>query len=231
MEFPLKTTLITGCDYGIGFEFARQYAKDNWRVHAVCLQDSSREKIESIAGDVKFHNADVSETASLRQLAEKLGDEPIDLLINNAATFAPDGPGTLMLPDIEEFTRVMKVNAVAPIFVADAFEQNVAKSAGKLMVFIGTRSGSIGDNTSGGHYAYRCSKTALNMATKSISVDFAKHGICAAVLHPGSVATETRKGGQISVEESVTGMRGVIDRLDMQSSGKFLRYDGGEIEW
>ena len=132
----------------------------------------------------------------LKSLADHLQEEAIDLLINNAATFAPDGPGTLMLPDIDEFTRVMKVNAVAPVYVASAFEQHVARSEHKLIVFIGTRSGSIGDNTSGGHYAYRCSKTALNMAAKSISVDFAKHGICAAVLHPGSVATETGRVGR-----------------------------------
>ncbi|MEM7751131.1 MAG: SDR family oxidoreductase [Pseudomonadota bacterium] len=227
----MATTLITGCDYGIGFEFARQYASDNWRVHAICLNDESREKIELLGSHVQFHKADVADTQALTTLAEELRGEAIDLLINNAATFAPDGPGTLMLPDIDEFTRVMKINAVAPVYVANAFESHVAKSSRKLMVFIGTRSGSIGDNSSGGHYAYRCSKTALNMVAKSISVDFAHHGISAAVLHPGSVATETRKGGQISVDESVSGMRSVIDQLDLQSSGKFLRYDGGEIEW
>ena len=227
----MATTLITGCDYGIGFEFARQYASDNWRVHAVCLNAESREKLEGLDGDVRFHQVDVADTKALKSLAAELDGEPIDLLINNAATFAPDGTGTLMLPDIDEFTRVMKINAIAPVYVADAFETLVAASQQKLMVFIGTRSGSIGDNSSGGHYAYRCSKTALNMAAKSISVDFAQHGISAAVLHPGSVATETRKGGQISVEESVSGMRSVIAQLDTQSSGKFLRYDGGEIEW
>ena len=84
-----------------------------------------------------------------------------------------------------------------------------------------------GDNTSGGHYAYRCSKTALNMAARSISVDFAKHGICAAVLHPGSVATETRKGGQISLVESVAGIRRIIKGLDIDTTGRFLRYIGG----
>jgi len=98
-------------------------------------------------------------------------------------------------------------------------------------VFIGTRSGSIGDNGSGGHYAYRCSKAALNMAVKSLSIDFAPRGVITAVLHPGSVATETRKGGQIPVDESVSGMRGVIEGLTPELSGTFRRYDGGTIEW
>mgnify|MGYP001544949927 FL=1 len=227
----MPTTLITGCDYGIGFEAARQYAGDGWQVHAVCLDPVSRARIEGLGAHVHFHELDVADQAGVAALAGQLKDTPIDLLINNAATFAPDGPGTLMLPDIDEFTRVMKINAVAPIYVAGAFEDHVAASARRLMVFIGTRSGSIGDNTSGGHYAYRCSKTALNMAVKSLSVDFAPKGIVTAVLHPGSVATETRKGGQISVDESVSGMRAIIEDLTPAQSGSFLRYDGGTIEW
>ncbi len=227
----MSTALITGCDYGIGFEFARQYAADGWKVHAVCLDEASREKLSALSNDVHFHHVDVSDPAAVSALAERLRGEAVDLLINNAATFAPDGPGTLMLPDMDEFTRVMRVNAVAPIYVADAFETHVAASDRKLMVFIGTRSGSIGDNGSGGHYAYRCSKAALNMAVKSLSCDFAAQGVITAVLHPGSVATETRKGGQIPVDESVTGMRGIIEGLTKEQSGSFRRYDGGTIEW
>ncbi|MBT5107817.1 MAG: SDR family oxidoreductase [Rhodospirillaceae bacterium] len=227
----MPTALITGCDYGIGFEFTRQYAEDGWKVHAVCLDAASEGKLSGLSGDVRFHHVDVSDQAALATLADALKGEPIDLLINNAATFAPDGPRTLMLPDMDEFTRVMRVNAVAPIYVADAFEAHVAESTRRQMVFIGTRSGSIGDNTSGGHYAYRCSKAALNMAVKSLSIDFAANGVTTVVLHPGSVATETRKGGQIPVTESVSGMRNVIDGLTTDMSGSFLRYDGGAIEW
>jgi NAD(P)-dependent dehydrogenase (short-subunit alcohol dehydrogenase family) len=227
----MPTTLITGCDYGIGFEFARQYAADGWTAHAVCLDEASRGKVTGFAGDTHFHRLDVSDETGLSALADDLRGTSIDLLINNAATFAPDGPGTLMLPDMDEFTRVMRVNAVAPVYVANAFERHVAESDRRLMVFIGTRSGSIGDNTSGGHYAYRCSKAALNMAVKSLSVDLAAQGVITAVLHPGSVATETRKGGQIAVDASVSGMRRVIEGLTTETSGTFQRYDGGTIEW
>lgn len=227
----MSTVLITGCDYGIGFEFARQYSSDGWKVLAVCLKPESKAKLTALGENVQFYHCDVSDQAALTALAAGLTGESIDLLINNAATFAPDGPRTLMLPEMDEFTRVMRVNAVAPIYVADAFEEHVAASEKRLMVFIGTRSGSIGDNTSGGHYAYRCSKTALNMAVKSMSVDFAERGIVTAVMHPWSVATETRKGGQIEVDVSVTGMRGMIAGLTPEMSGSFLRYDGGTIEW
>ena len=83
-------------------------------------------------------------------LAKKLSGTSIDLLINNATTFAPDRPGPLILSDMDEFTQVMRVNAVAPVYVAECFVEYVAASEMKMMIFIGTRCGSIGDNGSGG---------------------------------------------------------------------------------
>ena len=154
----MSTVLITGCDYGIGFEFARQYAADGWTVHATCLKAESREKLAALGSDIHYHQLDVADHSAVSIFADGLKGEAIDLLINNAASFAPDGPGPLMLPDMDEFTRVMRVNAVAPVYVAQALVDQVAASKRKLTIFIGTRSGSIGDNSSGGHYAYRCSK-------------------------------------------------------------------------
>ena len=72
-----------------------------------------------------------------------------DLVINNATT-AHGGPGPLMLPDMDEFTQVIRVNAVAPVYVAECFVEHVAASEMKMTIFIGTRSGSISDNGSGG---------------------------------------------------------------------------------
>jgi len=70
------------------------------------------------------------------------------------------------------------------------------------------------------------------MVVKSISIEFEKLGIIAMVLHPGSVATETRAGGKgIPVDESVSGMRNVIDSLTANMADTFQRYDGGTIEW
>ena len=45
--------------------------------------------------------------------------------------------------------------------------------------------GSLGDNGSGGSYAYRASKAAVNQVTKSLSLDLASAGIDVALLHPG----------------------------------------------
>lgn len=116
----MPTTLITGCDYGIGFELARQYAGDGWRVHAVCLDAGSEAKLVRPGGELCFHHLDVTEQPALRALAKALAEEPIDVLISNAATFAPDGTGPLELPEPAEFVRVMHVTAVAPVYLEAA---------------------------------------------------------------------------------------------------------------
>lgn len=46
--------------------------------------------------------------------------------------------------------------------------------------------GSVDDNTSGGAYAYRASKSALNVITKSMSIDLEAVGVTSVLLHPGT---------------------------------------------
>jgi NAD(P)-dependent dehydrogenase (short-subunit alcohol dehydrogenase family) len=92
--------------------------------------------------------------------------------------------------------------------------------------------GSIEDNSSGGFLAYRSSKTALNMAWRNLALDVRRSGVIAAMLHPGWV--QTRMGGSsapLEPEESVAGMRRVIDGLKPENSGEFFAYDGSPIPW
>jgi len=102
---------------------------------------------------------------------------------------------------------------------------------GKL-VYLSSKMGSIADNSGGGAYVYRSSKTALNQVVKSLSIDLASRGLATAALHPGWVQTDM--GGPnalIDTATSVAGLTGVIDRLDVASSGRFFNYDGQEIPW
>ena len=121
------------------------------------------------------------------------------------------------------------VNTIAPFLLAQSVLPSVERSSGKL-VAITSRMGSVDDNRSGGFVAYRSSKSALNMAWKSLAVD--NPGVVCAVLHPGWV--QTRMGGEsapLSPEDSVAGMRRMIGGLDADRSGGFFAYDGAEIPW
>ena len=92
--------------------------------------------------------------------------------------------------------------------------------------------GSIDDNTSGGSYIYRTSKTALNSMMRSLTHDLASKGISTLTLHPGWVRTDM--GGSnawINSSESVIGMIKQIKKLSQENSGRYLDYAGKTIKW
>ena len=49
----MPTVLITGCDTGLGVEFARQYAAEGYRVFATCLDPDTADATHAIRGDVR----------------------------------------------------------------------------------------------------------------------------------------------------------------------------------
>ena len=226
----MPTVLITGANRGIGLAFARSYAGDGWRVHACCRQPEKAGDLKSLGGDVEIHRCDVTDKTQVASLARALSDEPIDLLIDNAGVIGD--AGGLGEIDYENWIEVLKVNTLAPVRVIEAFLPHLEAGEGKKIVAITSRMGSITENTTGGRYIYRSSKAALNMAMKSLAIDVAGKGLTVAVLHPGWVRTDMGgAGAAIGVEESVTGMRQVIDHLTPGDNGRFYNHDGREIGW
>ena len=81
-------------------------------------------------------------------------------------------------------------------------------------------------------YVYRSSKAALNMVNKSMALELRSDGVACLVFHPGWVRTDM--GGQsapVTPEQSVHGMRRILDRAGLTESGKFFDYSGSEIPW
>ena len=127
--------------------------------------------------------------------------------------------------------ETFEVNALAPLMMAEAFVEHVAASQQKKMIAISSRLGSITHND-GARYAYRASKTALNMEWQSLSKDTAKKGLVCVVLHPGWVQTDMGgKAATLTIEQSVPAMVKVIDGLKPADNGRFINYDGTAIPW
>lgn len=224
--------LITGASRGIGLEFARQYAEAGWKVIA-CSRDLGQaaglQELVNKYPDIQAYALDVADFAAIESLAASLKGVKIDLLINNAGVYPHSD---LEHADAESWLHAFKVNSMAPFKMATAFIPHVAASQLKKVVTLSSKMGSLDDNTSGGSYIYRSSKVAANMVMKSLSIDLKAYGIAVAALHPGWVQTEM--GGPdalIDTQTSVSGLRQVIEDLNLNNSGRFVAYDGKDINW
>jgi NAD(P)-dependent dehydrogenase (short-subunit alcohol dehydrogenase family) len=188
-EKMMPSTLISGANRGIGLEFARQYLADKWQVYASCRDPRSASELRRMAdgsgGKLQVLSMDVGDLASVKAAALELQGKPIDLILNNAGIGGPRGQ-TIGNIDYETWRHVLDVNTLGPMRVAEAFVDNVAQSERKLIVTITSGMGSIGDNASGGAFAYRSSKAAVNMVMRSLAIDLAPRGITCVVMNPGS---------------------------------------------
>ena len=134
--------------------------------------------------------------------------------------------------DYAQWRHTVEVNTIAPFKMAESFANHLSRSQKKCLISITSQLGSTEDNTSGSYYAYRSSKAALNMVSKSLSVDLKPLGLTVVVLHPGWVKTDMGGANAPTLpQESVTGMCRVIDGLTPADSGKFLSYTGEELPW
>ncbi len=227
----MPTVLITGAGRGLGFEFARQYAADGWRVFATHRNPSGADQLKILEGDLNLVVLDVTNYGAIDVLAHNLRRESIDVLLNNAGIYGPR-PSPLGSIDYAAWEEVMQINVYSVLRVSEAFSDHVARSERKIIAALGSKMGSMTNNTSGGSYIYRSSKAALNSVMKSLSVDLAAKGIVVGVFHPGWVRTDI--GGpsaQINVEVSVKGIIKVIAGLSPERSGRFFNYGGAEIPW
>jgi len=223
----MATILVTGCDTGLGVEFARQYAGDGHRVIATCLDPAAATETVAIRGNVEVVKLDITDHAAIEALSQRLKADAIDILLNNAGIGRPHPP--FGETDYTLWQRILQTNLVGPMKMAETFVDQVGRSELKMMAFVSSRMGSIALNNSGGSYAYRSSKAGLNMIVKTLAVDLAARHICVLALHPGWAATEP--GGRVPVAESIAGMRGVIHRAGRHHSGSFVTYHDQPLPW
>ncbi|HSG97446.1 MAG TPA: SDR family oxidoreductase [Woeseiaceae bacterium] len=219
----MPTTLITGCNRGIGLELARQLDERGDTVIGVCRkasQDLPELGIRIIDG------IDVSVAGDVAKLHDAIGDEPIDVLINNAGILRRDRFGDL---DYDEMLEQYAVNTLSPLRVTEALAGNLRE--GSKVAIVTSRVGSIEDNGSGGNWGYRASKAAVNMIGINLMHEMRPRGIAIALLHPGLVATDMTGNHGIPAAKSARGLIARIDELSLGSSGTFWHAEGYELPW
>ncbi len=220
----MALALITGANRGIGLELARQLKARGDEVVAACRTASPALKALGVRVE---EGVDVTRPETLEALAGRLEGATLDLLIANAGILELTSLDDL---DFDSVRRQFEVNAMGPLRTVVALR--AALGEGSKIGIVTSRMGSVSDNDSGGGYGYRMSKTAVNMAGKSLAIDLRPDGIAVALLHPGWVRTEmTGNNGLIDAEDSAAGLLARLDALTLESSGSFWHQNGERLPW
>ncbi len=223
----VKTVVITGANRGIGLALSKQYHQNGDHVIALCRKAS--DELEALGVQV-IEAIDVSVLESLIPISEKLGDQKVDVLINNAGILRQESIENLSNQAFEQIQDQLIVNSMGPLKVVSCLLPHL--KSGSKVALITSRMGSIEDNTSGSRYGYRMSKAALNAAGKSLAIDLAPQSISVGIIHPGYVQTEMTGGsGYITAEESATQIRERIGSLTLERSGQFFHANGELLPW
>lgn len=219
----MSTVLIVGANRGIGLELTRIYAGRGDRVIAACRTPSDALRALGVRVEA---GVDVARD-DLGGLPDRLGDTRADVVIHSAGILRGE---TLSALDLDSIRRQFEINALGPLKTIAAVRHNLARGA--RIGLITSRMGSIGDNTSGSRYGYRMSKAALNMAGVSLAHDLKPAGVAVALLHPGFVRTDMTGGmGNVDAHEAAKGLVERMDRLTLETSGRFWHADGQELPW
>ena len=225
----MKNILIIGANRGLGLEFAKQYSNKNHNIFATTRNKSVSEELNEIKNSNIFE-LDLNSDESLNKFVDEIAPQKIDILIHNAGIFRDEQLDEDL--DINAWMNEMRINAVIPIVLAKKLKANIQMAKDKKIVFISSQMGSIDDNYSGRFYFYRSSKSALNSAAKSLSIDWKKDGISIFILHPGWVKTDMGgSNAKLEISDSISQMIKVIDNMTLSNSGSFVNYAGEKLEW
>ncbi len=223
----MPTIFITGAGRGIGLELARVYAASGYQVIASVRNIAEAKSVLDFAELIELEVTDPASVAALQKTMEK---KTIDVLINNAGIIGPDAQSATHM-DFDGFMKTLEVNTMAPLRIVQALLPALKRGTTPKLATISSLMGSL-SYASSDRVAYRASKAAANKVVQCLATDLKPLGIAVASLHPGWVRTDM--GGadaDIDVKESAAGIKVVMDKLSLATTGRFWNYDGSKLAW
>ncbi|XP_043250371.1 C-factor [Colletes gigas] len=248
----MESILITGCNRGLGLGLVKHLTKlpqPPRNIFATCRDANKARELTALAEkstNIHIIEIDLVDTKNYDKIVEtvskKVGNKGLNVLFNNAGVSSKFT--RLNFVKEQQLTETFFVNTVVPILLTKAFlpllkiasnnfkdksKMNIKRSA---VINMSSILGSIAENDQGGYYPYRCSKTALNAATKSMSIDLKEDGILVTCLHPGWVRTDM--GGNnapMDIDTSVSNILNTLSSLTSEHTGCFIQYDGKSLPW
>jgi NAD(P)-dependent dehydrogenase (short-subunit alcohol dehydrogenase family) len=237
MQRNQRAALVTGANKGIGFEVARQLAREGFRVFLGARNEATgkvaAEKLDHEGkdqGNVSFLEIDITQPESIQRAAEEFArqSDRLDAVVNNAGILLDEDKDVLAL-SAELFQTTLRTNTLGALLVAQAFLPFLRKSDNPRIVNVSSGGGQLADGADGWAPAYCISKTALNGVTVQLAAalpDFAINAVC-----PGWVRTDMGGANATrSVAEGASGIVWLAADAPQGETGKFWR-DRKVIPW
>ncbi len=191
MRLERKVALISGGARGMGAAEAKLFAQEGASVVIGDVLDGEGRKTEAeineAGGQCVFLRLDVTQEsqwqAAVAETAQRFGK--LDILVNNAGVVAR---GILEDTTLEEWDRVMDVNAKGVFLGTKAAIPEMRKAGGGSIINISSMSGIVGQDYI--QPVYNASKGAVRIFTKAAAIQYAKEGIRVNSVHPGPIDTD-----------------------------------------
>ena len=232
--------LVVGGSGGIGLSVVKQLLITYPQASITATFLNSTDLL--VHARLKWYKLDATDESEIAQLAKSLGQ--IEILINAVGVLHAHGvmpEKSVKQFDSDFFQLNISLNTLPSLLLAKHFMNSLRSKSETHFVVLSARIGSISDNRSGGWLSYRMSKAAVNMAMKTLAIEWRTKlpNCCVLLFHPGTTDTPFSKPfqkrlpkGQLnSSAVTAEALVNLIVKKDSTDSGKFFSFDGSEITW
>jgi 3-oxoacyl-[acyl-carrier protein] reductase len=185
-----KVAFITGGSQGIGEATALLFGREGAKVAVVASSQLAKAekvaaRIREAGGHAAAFVADVRNPSEIAKAADAAAAEfgPIDILVNSAGVFPPTPAGAT---EEKVYDEVMDINVKGTWNAISAIAPSMRKRKTGWIVNV---SSVLGSMALANYAVYCASKAAINMLTRSLSIEFGRDGLHVNCIAPGNTAT------------------------------------------
>jgi len=188
MRLKDRISIVTGAGAGIGKATALLFAREGSTVVVADIDDKAGEQtvreIEEAAGRARFVQADISQEAHAKRIADEAMDAfgRIDILVNNAATFVLKG----LEASVDDWKKSLHVNIIGTATCTKYVVEHM-KTRGGSIVLVSSISGMVAQPS---FITYSATKAALIQMTRNMALDLAPFKIRVNCVCPFAILTQ-----------------------------------------
>ena len=208
-----KLAIVTGASTGIGLEIARLAAAEGYDllVAADTPFVDATPALKNEGVNVEAIEADLATEQGVRQLLDRLGERPVDVLVANAGHGLG---GAFLEQEPQDWRHVIDTNVTGTLLLIQPIARRMAERGdGRILVV-----GSIAGHLAGSFQAvYNGTKAFIDSFSAALGNELKDSGVTVTCLKPG--ATETEFFDRADMEDTKIGQAKKDDPADVAKTG------------